>query len=224
MEYKIENKPVFTTLKVLLNQGETVRAEGGAMVSMSPTLELKAKKQGKGLGGMFKAAMGGEGMFVSEYTATGGAGELILAPPTIGDILSFDISGQTIYAQSGAYLASSGELELSTKGSFKSMFSGEGLFLQKISGNGKVFLSSYGAIFEKTISAGETYIVDAGHMVAFEENVTYTIKKAAKGFFSTIASGEGLVCHFTGQGKLWVQNRNLKGFAATVAKLMPRTS
>ena len=80
------------------------------------------------------------------------------------------------------------------------------------------------AIFEKSISSGETYIVDAGHMVAFEENVTYTIKKAAKGFFSTIASGEGLVCHFTGQGKLWVQNRNLKGFAATLAKLMPRSS
>ncbi len=224
MEYKIENQPVFTTLKVQLNQGETVRAESGAMVSMSPTLELKAKKQGKGLGGMFKAAMGGEGMFVSEYTAVGGAGELVLAPPTIGDILSFDMTGQTIYAQSGAYIASSGELELSTKGSFKSMFSGEGLFLQKITGTGTVFLSSYGAIFEKTMSPGETYIVDAGHMVAFEENVTYTIKKAAKGFFSTIASGEGLVCHFTGQGKLWIQNRNLKGFAATLFKLMPRST
>ena len=224
MEYKIENQPVFTTLKVQLNQGETVRAESGAMVSMSPTLELKAKKQGKGLGGMFKAAMGGEGMFVSEYTAVGGAGELVLAPPTIGDILSFDMTGQTIYAQSGAYIASSGELELSTKGSFKSMFSGEGLFLQKITGTGTVFLSSYGAIFEKTMSPGETYIVDAGHMVAFEENVTYTIKKAAKGFFSTIASGEGLVCHFTGQGKLWVQNRNLKGFASTLFKLMPRST
>jgi len=224
MEYKIENQPVFTTLKVQLNQGETVRAESGAMVSMSPTLELKAKKQGKGLGGMFKAAMGGEGMFVSEYTAVGGAGELVLAPPTIGDILSFDMTGQTIYAQSGAYIASSGELELSTKGSFKSMFSGEGLFLQKITGTGTVFLSSYGAIFEKTMSPGETYIVDAGHMVAFEENVTYTIKKAAKRFFSTIASGEGLVCHFTGQGKLWVQNRNLKGFASTLFKLMPRST
>jgi uncharacterized protein (TIGR00266 family) len=224
MEYKIENQPVFTTLKIELNQGETVRAESGAMVSMSPTLELKAKKQGKGLGGMFKAAMGGEGMFVSEYTAVGGAGELVLAPPTIGDILSFDMTGQTIYAQSGAYIASSGELELSTKGSFKSMFSGEGLFLQKITGTGTVFLSSYGAIFEKTMSPGETYIVDAGHMVAFEENVTYTIKKAAKGIFSTIASGEGLVCHFTGQGKLWIQNRNLKGFAATLFKLMPRST
>lgn len=224
MEYKIENQPVFTTLKFQLSQGEVVRAESGAMVSMSPTLELKAKKQGKGIGGMFKAAMGGEGIFVSEYTATGGAGELILAPATIGDIISFDLKGQTIYAQSGAYIASFGDLELSTKGSFKAMFSGEGLFLQKITGNGTVFLSSYGAIFEKSISAGDTYIVDAGHMVAFEENVTYTIKKAAKGLFSTLASGEGLVCNFTGQGKLWVQNRNLKGFAATLAKLIPRTS
>jgi uncharacterized protein (TIGR00266 family) len=221
MEYKIENSPVFTTLKINLSPGDVVRAESGAMVSMSPTLELKAKKQGKGIGGMFKAVIGGEGLFISEYTAAGSAGELILAPPTIGDIISFDLKGQTIYAQSGAYIASFGDLELSTKGSFKSMFSGEGLFLQKITGNGTVFLSSYGAIFEKSISAGETYIVDAGHMVAFEENVTYTIKKAAKGLFSTLASGEGLVCNFTGQGKLWIQNRNLRGFAGVLARLMP---
>jgi uncharacterized protein (AIM24 family) len=60
--------------------------------------------------------------------------------------------------------------------------------------------------------------------VAFEETVNYTLKKAAKGLFSTVASGEGLVSDFVGPGTLWVQSRNLKGFAAIIAKLMPKQS
>ncbi|HEC62743.1 MAG TPA: AIM24 family protein, partial [bacterium] len=123
MEFKIENRPVFTTLTVNLQEGETVRAESGAMVSMSPTIELKSKKQGKGLGGMLKAAIGGEGLFASEFTATGGTGELVLAPPTPGDVISFELQGKTILAQSGAYLAGALDLELSTQGSFKAMLS-----------------------------------------------------------------------------------------------------
>lgn len=127
------------------------------------------------------------------------------------------------FAQSGAYLAGSEDLELSSKGSLRAMISGEGLFLQKISGNGKVFLNSYGAVFERTLAAGEHYIVDNGHLVAFKENVTYTFKKAAKGLFSTLASGEGFVCNFCGPGKIWLQSRNLKGFAQLLFKLMPKS-
>ena len=224
MEFKIENRPVFTTLTVNLQEGETVRAESGAMVSMSPTIELKSKKQGKGLGGMLKAAIGGEGLFASEFTATGGTGELVLAPPTPGDVISFELQGKTILAQSGAYLAGALDLELSTQGSFKAMLSGEGLFLQKISGNGTVFLNSYGAVIEKKLAAGEHYKVDTGHLVAFEESVTYTLRKAAKGLFSTLVSGEGLVCDFEGPGSLWIQSRNLKGFATVIANLLPKQS
>ena len=101
------------------------------MVSMSPTLQLKSKKQGKGLGGMLKAAVGGEGLFISEFTAEGGPGELVLAPPTPGDVIPYTLQGNTIMAQGGAYLAGSNDLELSTKGSLKGLISGEGLFLQK---------------------------------------------------------------------------------------------
>ena len=221
MDYKIENQPVFTTLKIMLKAGEIVRAEAGSMVSMSPGISLKAKTTGKGIGGMFKAAIGGEGLFTSEFTADKD-GEIILAPASPGDILSFDMANKTIFAQSGAYLAGSSTLELSTKGSFKAMFSGEGLFLQKVTGSGTVFLNSYGAITEKNLGPDEHYIVDTGHMVAFEETVTYSLRKAAKGLFSSLASGEGLVSDFVGPGKLWIQSRNLKGFASLISKLMPR--
>ena len=222
MDFKIENSPVFTTLTVSLQVGESFKAEAGAMVSMSPSIELKSKKQGKGLGGMLKAVVGGEGLFSSVFTAASGAGEVVIAPSSPGDIIGFDMSGNTILAQSGAYLAGTEGLELSTQGSFKAMISGEGLFLQKITGDGKVFLNSYGAVYVKELAAGEHYILDTGHLVAYEDSASYTLKKAAKGLFSTLASGEGLVCDFTGPGKLWMQTRNLKGFASLIANLMPK--
>ena len=224
MHFEIENPPVFTSLKIILSQGESVKAEAGAMVSMSPTIQLQAKSSGKGFFGTIKAAAGGESLFASLYTAEEGEGELILAPATPGDIVQFDISGNTIMAQSGAYLAGSPDLELSTQGSFKALVSGEGLFLQKITGTGSLFLNSYGAVYERDLTEGEQYIVDNGHIVAFEESVQYTVNKVAKGLLSTLASGEGLVCHFSGPGKIWVQSRNLSGFAALLAKLLPNRS
>ena len=224
MHFEIENRPVFTSLKITLSQGESFKAEAGAMVSMSPTIQLQAKSSGKGFFGAIKAAAGGESLFASLYTAEDGEGELILAPATPGDIVQFDISGNTIMAQSGAYLAGSPDLELSTQGSFKALLSGEGLFLQKITGTGSLFLSSYGAVYQRDLMKGEQYIVDNGHIIAFEESVQYTLKKVAKGLFSTLASGEGLVCNFSGPGKIWVQSRNLSGFASLLAKLLPERS
>lgn len=212
---------MFTTLTVRLASGEKMRAEAGAMVAMSPTIDIASKTQGKGLGGMFRAAVGGEGLFASEFTASGGAGEVVLAPATPGDVVEFDLQGKTLYAQSGAYLAGDADLELGTKGSFKAMISGEGLFLQTITGTGKAYLACYGAVMTRDLAPGETYIVDTGHMLAFEEGVNYRVKMVSKGLFSTMASGEGLVAEFQGPGRLWIQSRNLSGFAALLTKLLP---
>lgn len=224
MEFRIEHGPVFTTLRIFLNPGESFRAESGAMVAMSATIELEAKSAGKGLFGAIKAAVGGESFFASLYTANGGAGELLLAPTVPGDIIPFELDGRSIFAQGGAYLAGSPGLELSTQGSFKGLISGEGLFLQRITGKGEVFLASYGAIIEKKLAAGETYIVDTGHIVAFEATVQYQLRKVAKGLFSTLASGEGLVCQYQGPGSIWIQTRNLPGFANLLSNFLPKSS
>ncbi len=222
MEYTIEHGPVFTILRIKLKQGEQFRAEAGAMVSMTPSLKLEAKSAGKGIMGTLKAAVGGESLFASLFTAESGEGELILAPGTIGDIIKMDMSGNTIFAEGGAYLAGSPGLQLSTKGSFKAMISGEGMFLQKITGSGIVFLSSYGAVVEKILKPGEIYIIDTNHIVAFEEAVQYKVKKATKGLFSTLASGEGLVGEYVGPGKIWFQTRALSAFAHNIAKYIAK--
>jgi uncharacterized protein (TIGR00266 family) len=214
MNYSINHAPVFTTLTVQLRQGESFRAESGAMIAMSPTIALKAAGSGKGLLGSLKAAIGGESFFASIYTAESGSGEIVLAPSAPGDILKFELAGQTILAQGGAYLAGDVGLEVSTQGSLKSWMGGEGLFLSKISGTGLLFLNSYGLIIEKTLHSDEEYIIDSGHIVAFESSLNYEVQMASRGIFSSLASGEGLVCRFRGEGKVWYQTRNLSALAS----------
>lgn len=223
MEYTIENTPTFSILRLQMEKGDQFRGEAGAMLSMSPSIRLEAKSSGKGFLGSIKAAVGGESFFASLFTADAD-GELILAPALIGDIIDMELSGGSVYAQGGAYLAGNKDLEISTSGSFKALISGEGLFLQKITGSGHLFLNSYGAILEKSLKPGETYIVDTGHILAFEDTVQYKVKKAAKGIFSTVASGEGLVCEYSGPGKIWMQTRNLTPFAQLIAKFIPNRS
>ncbi len=223
MEFIIENRPVFTSLRIKMKAGESFRTEPGAMVSMSPSIDIQAKAAGKGILGTLKAAVGGESIFASLYTASAD-GELVLAPGAPGDIIELDLSGQTILAQSGAYLAGSPDLELSTQGSMRAMIGGEGLFLSKISGSGKLFLNSYGSVYVKELAPGENYKVDSGHIVAFESSVQYKLAMAAKGIFSTVASGEGLITQYTGPGKIWIQTRNLSALASILSKyIMPKT-
>lgn len=223
MQFTIEHAPVFSTLRIQFEQGEQFRAEAGAMVAMSPTVSLEAKSSGKGLFGTLKAAVGGESFFASLFTATEGPGEVVLAPGSPGDILRLDLQNETIFAQGGAYLAGAPDLEISAQGSIKALVSGEGLFLSKITGSGPLFLNSFGSIVRKELEAGETYIVDSGHMVAFQGTVSYEVKKASRGIFSSLASGEGLVNHFRGPGTIWIQTRNLSPFAEMLGKFLIKT-
>jgi uncharacterized protein (TIGR00266 family) len=218
MEHAIKHGPVFSTLHVTLNTGETVIGEKGAMISMTPSVELKAKTAGKGIFGAAKAMIGGEALFSTTFTAQENNSEVVLAPSSPGDIIHFSLNGQKILAQGGTYLAGTEGLELGTQGSLRGALMGEGLFLQTISGTGDVWLSSYGAVYVKELGEGEEYSVDNGNMVAFESSVSFTIKKATKGLFSTFASGEGFVSRFKGPGKVWIQTRSITGLAAL---LMP---
>ena len=224
MKHTIDYSPVYSALNIQLDQGEKIRAEPGAMLSMSATIELATKSAGKGLLGTLKAAVGGESIFASMFHAEHGPGELILAPERYGDLGDLHLNNETILAQSGAYLAGDPSLELSAQGSLRAFVSGEGMFLSKISGSGPLFLNSFGAVYKKTLQAGEPYIVDSGHMVAFTDGMHYSIKKAARGFFSSLASGEGLVVLFSGPGTVWIQTRNVRSFAETLIPFLPQKS
>ena len=220
MRYEILHRPSFSLLRVELEDGEAVQAETGAMVYMSPNIKIETKMKGGLLGALKRSVLGGESFFINTFRAERGNGEIGLAPSYPGDIEAFELSG-TLYAQSGAFLASSEDVRIDTKwGGAKTFFGREGLFLLKLTGEGYVFLSSFGAIQRKELR-DEKFIVDTGHIVAFSEGLDFKVRKVG-GLKSTFLSGEGLVAEFRGTGTLYIQTRSVDGFVGWLVPFLPK--
>jgi uncharacterized protein (TIGR00266 family) len=223
VQYRILYRPSFALAQVQLAEGEALRTESGAMVGMTPNLNLEAKMEGGLLKSLGRAMLAGESFFQSTYTAHSGSGEILLAPSTPGDIMAVELQAQSYMVQQGSYLASAAALALETRfAGMAQMFASEGAFMVKVSGTGLLLLSSYGAIHKISLAAGEQYIVDSGHIVAFDENVSYQVTKAAKGFMASVTSGEGLVVRYTGPGDIYLQTRNLKAFVDEITPFLPK--
>jgi len=223
MHCTVEQGPAFTLGRVALEQGESVRAESGAMVSMTGTVDIQTRMQGGFLASLARSVLTQESFFQNTFTAARGPGEVTLAPSLPGDIRIRDLQGESIILQSGAYLGSHPSIELETKwGGAKTFFSREGLFLIKVSGRGPLLFSSYGAIVEVQVPSSG-YVVDTGHLVAFEPSLQWDVDKVG-GIKSLLFSGEGLVCRFSGQGKLWLQTRSFDSFLGEVIPHVQRAS
>ncbi len=101
------------------------------------------------------------------------------------------------------------------------LFGGEGGFLVRASGAGHVVMSCYGALDTVILAAGERFVLDSGHMVAYEEGVEMTLRKAAPGVVQSITSGEGLVLEFTGPGTVMTQTRNPTALVGWLTAALP---
>src|SRR5688500_17166664 len=220
-KYEVLHQPSFSLASIQLQAEQSIQAEAGAMVSMSANIELQSQMKG-GLFGAIKRAAGGESAFVSTFTARGGPGEVTFAPGAPGDIAAIELNNQTFFVQSRSYLAGDASLTVDTKwGGAKSFFGGEGLFVLMVQGRGLLLASSFGAIHRKTLQPGERYVVDTGHLVAWEGTTQYTLRKAAAGFFRSMMSGEGIVAEFSGPGEILIQTRNLAAMAALLKPFFP---
>lgn len=211
MRHEIKNRPDYASLHVFLDEGEAVVTEAGAMMAMDPRLKMDTNMKG----GMFaaaKRALGGESVFLNTYTATGPEQRIDIAPSAPGDLIHLDLDGsRTITVQRGSFCASTPDVTVDSKwGGAKSFFGGEGLIMLKCSGTGDLWLSSYGAIHEVDVEG--SYTVDTSHIVAFEDTLTFDIRRSG-GMKSLFFSGEGLVCGFSGHGKVWIQTRNAPALA-----------
>lgn len=221
--FNIDHAPAYASLYLQLQANQTVLVESGSMAAMDPWIKMKSKVQGglmKGLGRM----LGGESLFLSEFTAEGKPGELMLSPGVPGDIQHYYLNGNSLMVQSSGFVASSPSVTMDSKfQGFKGFFSGESLFLLKMTGTGDLWFSSYGAVIEIPVS-GE-YVVDTGYIVAFEDTLNYKVEMLGglsfKGLRTGVFGGEGLVCRFSGTGKLWVQSRQLYPFISFVNAFRP---
>ena len=210
--YRIEHNPAYASLILDLPANETVLVEASAMAAMDSSLTMKSKIKGglmKGIGRM----LGGESLFINEFKAQGKPGELYISPGVPGDVQHYYLSSKcNLMVQSSGFVACSPEIEIDTKfQGFKGFFSGESLFLIKATGNGDFWFSSYGAIIE--IPVDGDYVVDTGYIVAFEDTLSYAVENIGglsfRNLKTGIFGGEGLVCRFSGAGRLWIQSHNI---------------
>lgn len=222
MKHEVLYRPAFSVVKVMLDPGDAIRAESGAMVSMSATITIQSKVTG-GLGKAIGRLLGGESLFQTTFTASHGAGEVLLAPSALGDIIPLDLKGVGWIITSGCFLAGDTTVQLETKASAKAFLAGEGLFLLRASGTGTVLVSSFGAIHAVELGPGQPYVVDTGHIVAFSEAMTYHVRTVTKGLLSSFTSGEGYVAEFTGPGVIYLQTRAPQGFGPWIAQYVPRS-
>ncbi|MES0490990.1 MAG: TIGR00266 family protein [Leptospirales bacterium] len=221
MKIDIKFKPSFAQATVTLDDGEGIKSESGAMVAKSDNVSIETHKAQKG--GLFKsiksALLGGESFWMNTFTANNGSGEVKLAPTLPGDIAQVDLANQTLFVQSTGFLASTPAIEMDTKfQGLKGFFSGESLFFLKLSGTGPLLLSSFGGI--DVMDVDGTFIIDTGHVVAFEDSLNYEVTKFG-GWKSFFLGGEGIVAKFKGNGKVWIQTRNVPGLGKWLRSNLP---
>lgn len=220
MEYQVRYGPAYALAVIRLLAGERIQAETGAMVSMSDDIKMETSTRGGLLSGLKRSVLGGESFFLNTYTAVQ-TGEVTVAPALPGDIVALELTEQAVLLQSGSFLAATPDVLVDTKwGGSRTFFSREGLFLLRCSGKGTVFVSSYGAIHLVELEPGEKYVVDTGHMVAFDESVHYEVTRVG-GWKTTIAGGEGLVCRLTGPGRFFIQTRSPESFVNWLLPKLP---
>lgn len=223
MKIEIKHQPDSAVAHITLDAGEEIIAQAGAMVAMSGFMNTSTTlRQGKGGGvmGGLKRMLGGESLFLSVFRSPTPNGEVFLVPKLMGDILVYDMKGQELVVQAASYLAcaSNVDIDLGFQG-FKSLFSGESIFWLSITGQGPVILTSFGSIYE--IDVDGDYIVDTGHIVAFERSLDFKIDKANPSWWGAIFGGEGFVCRFHGRGKVYCQTHNPGSFGYTVGSQLP---
>ncbi len=214
---EIIGNPDFGTIECQIAPGQAVLVEGGAMAYMSEGMEVKSRLMGGFLKAIIRKVFGGESLFVGEYTHPTG-GLLGISPSVPGKVIHRVMKGETLFLQAGAFLACSPKLHIGTQfGGLRAIFSGEGLFFLKCTGEGDLFFCAHGNIEERTVN-GE-FIVDTGHVVGWESSLDWSIGGMG-GIKSTLFSGEGLVIKFRGRGKVWLQTRNEGGLAGWVRGYM----
>ena len=221
MRYEIRGGE-FPVVICELNDGEAMITERGSMVWQTPNMEMETR--GGGLGKMFSRAFSGESLFQNIYTARG-AGSIAFGTSFPGKILPMEIGpGREIIVQKRSFLASTPGVTMEiffNKKLGAGLFGGEGFIMQRLSGEGLVFVEIDGDVFETTLAPGEQLIADTGNVAGFEAGVQMDIRQVP-GLKNKLLGGEGLFnTLLTGPGKVWLQTMPISGVAAALRPYFP---
>jgi len=221
IDYKIFGSEM-QYVEVELDPGETVIAEPGGMMYMTGGIRMETvfgdpskQNQGGFLGKIATAGkrlLTGESLFMTTFTASGGAKEQIaFAAPYPGKIVPLDLDalGGEMICQKDSFLCAAKGVEIGIAFQKKigvGLFGGEGFIMQRLTGNGLAMVHAGGTLLERTLGPGEMLKIDTGCIVALQPSVNYDIQMVG-GFKNTIFGGEGLFfATLTGPGRIWLQS------------------
>lgn len=225
MQIEIPDRGGFASALVHLKPGEEFVSEAGAMYVASDNIDIDVTTRARGSGGVLgglKRLLASESFFLSTYRVTDGrTGHVGLAPVHLGDVARVDMKGAVPWlCAGGSYLGSSRSIDVDTQfQGFKGLFSGESLSFVRLTGAGPFLVSAFGQIVELEVQGELT--VDTGHVVAYEETLSYSLGKIGGSWIQSFLAGEGIVFHFSGHGKLLVQSHNPGEFGRSVGPKLP---
>ena len=209
IDYKIFGDDM-QAVEIELDPNEAVRAEIGAMLYMEDGIEMQTGTEGGIFSGL-KRIISGENFFITSFLNTGnGKRNVTFAAPYPGKIIPIHLNevGGTFLCQHDGFLCAAQGTDISvefTKRIGAGLFGGEGFILQRLSGDGKVFIHAGGTVIKKELKPNEHLRVDTGCLVAFQPTVDYDIKFIG-GFKNVLFGGEGLFyASLTGPGIVYLQ-------------------
>ena len=223
MQYQIIGEPM-PVVQCQLQAGEAMKTEKGSMVWMTPNMQMQTNAGG-GIGSAFGRALAGESMFQNIYTAQGGPGMIAFGSSFVGSIRAYQLTpGRSVICQKRAFLASEMGVDLSIffqKKLGAGFFGGEGFIMQRLSGNGTVFVEIDGFAVEYNLAPGQCMLIDTGNLAVMDDTCTIDIQQV-KGFKNVMFGGEGLFnTMVTGPGRIVLQTMSINGFASSLVPFLP---
>lgn len=226
-------------VEVELDPGESAVAEAGAMMYKDRSIVMETvfgdasgATQGGGfmdkLLGAGKRLLTGESLFMTVFTHNGqGKAHVAFGAPYPGNIIPVPLTsvGGTLICQKDSFLCAAKGVSIGIHLQRKiltGLFGGEGFIMQKLEGNGLVFVHAGGTVVDRELQSGEVLHVDTGCIVAMENSVQFEIQQAGN-IKTALFGGEGLFfATLHGPGRIWLQSLPFSRLAGRMLQASPQ--
>jgi len=215
-------------LEFILEPNESIISEAGELSWMGSSIQMTTHTQfggGGGLFGVIKRVAGGGSIFMSEYRAIGGPGELAFATKLPGHIVPMEVApGHEYMIHRQGFLCATPQIQIGVgfqQSLGAGIFGGDGFLLQKVSGQGIAWIELSGELVVRDLQPGENLRVHPGHVGAFQSSVSFQIT-TVPGIKNMIFGGDGIfLASLTGPGRIWLQTLPIAKLAHAIARYLP---
>lgn len=210
MDINLLHRDSFPLVQVLLDEGEAIIAESSTLVGISKHISVETKVRGGQIKSYMRGQAGTSAYFLNTYRALEPKGEVLLAPRRLGNVHAYPLGKRDdrILITVDAFLGAEEDVTIETAWRGASTFQmTSGIQMLRCGGDGRLLVSSFGAIHTIELAQGDSYLVDRGHLVGFTDHVQMRVRQLG-GVRSTLMRGQEIVFELEGPGKVYLQTRS----------------